>query len=153
TQATGRMPDLVGRDIAEAAELLAAANITNYRFVPMDQGKGGIDAEDMEVVLQSPEAGTDIPTGLVTAQVYIYSEHIGDYKAEFSENVTLSSDSSEIIVTVVSAYGEVELYEQQIDSAGTHSIPFTGRFWERGSFTCILYVNGEVEKTFVRSFE
>ena len=153
TQATGRMPDLVGRDIAEAAELLAAANITNYRFVPMDQGKGGIDAEDMEVVLQSPEAGTDIPTGLVTAQVYIYSEHIGDYKAEFSENVTLSSESSEIIVTVVSAYGEVELYEQQIDSAGTHSIPFTGRFWERGSFTCILYVNGEVEKTFVRSFE
>ncbi|MBQ4341169.1 MAG: protein kinase [Clostridia bacterium] len=153
TQATGRMPDLVGRDIAEAAELLAAANITNYRFVPMDQGKGGIDAEDMEVVLQSPEAGTDIPTGLVTAQVYIYSEHIGDYKAEFSENVTLSSDSSEIIVTVVSPYGEVELYDQQIDSAGTHSIPFTGRFWERGSFTCILYVNGEVEKTFVRSFE
>ncbi|MBR6428426.1 MAG: Stk1 family PASTA domain-containing Ser/Thr kinase [Clostridia bacterium] len=153
TQATGRMPDLVGRDIAEAAELLAAANITNYRFVPMDQGKGGIDAEDMEVVLQSPEAGTDIPTGLVTAQVYINAEHIGDYKAEFSENVTLSSDSSEIIVTVVSAYGEVELYDQQIDSAGTHSIPFTGRFWERGSFTCILYVNGEVEKTFVRSFE
>lgn len=153
TQATGRMPDLVGRDIAEAAELLAAANITNYRFVPMDQGKGGIDAEDMEVVFQSPEAGTDIPTGLVTAQVYIYSEHIGEHKAEFSENVTLTAENNEIVVTVVSPYGEVQLYDQQIKSAGTYPIPFTGRFWEQGSFTCILYVNGEVEKTFVRSFE
>lgn len=52
TQATGSMPDLVGRDIAEAAEMLAAANITNYRFVPMDPGKGGTDAGDMEELMK-----------------------------------------------------------------------------------------------------
>lgn len=153
SQVAGRMPDLVGSSISEAAELLAAEGITNYRFIPVEDGKGGAAVEDLEVVSQTPEADVGIPAGLVSAEVYIYSAHLADHKAEFSENVSLTSENNEIIVTVVTPYGEVQLFDKKNADPGTYSIPFTGRFWEKGSFTCILYVNGEVEKTFVRSFD
>ena len=152
TEVAGKMPDLTGKTIEQAAKLLSEANITDYRFVPYDYGEQGQKYADLTVVSQSPDPDAGVINGAMSVLVFINSKHLNDYKAEFSENVTLTGETNEITVTVVTNYGEVQLFDRY-SPAGSISVPFTGHYWEQGSFNCILYVNGKVEKTFVRSFE
>lgn len=148
---TVKMPDLIGKNVYEAAELLADSGVTSYRIIAESLNEIDSTHEDYEVVEQEPAEGTDILYDRVTALLYINKDNAKKYKAEFSENVNLSADKNDIVITVVSPAGEVILF-REIYEGGSHSIPFTGYYWESGSFTCVLYVNGEIYTSFIKNF-
>ena len=146
------MPELVGKNIDTAIELLNEAGIENYRIFLVNSSDPEIEYSDRTVIGQSPASGMDIIYNTITVELTMYVESFGDYKAEFSENVTLTAESNEIIVTIMTDLGEIVIFMDEYAS-GTYSIPFTGWFWESGSFTCTIYVNGETYTSFVRNFE
>ena len=149
---TVKMPDLIGEDIESALDLLSEVGIEKYRIIVRNPSDQEPQYADRTVVDQTPSSGMDIINNMVTVEITMYMSEIGEYKAEFSENVTLSAESNDVIFTVVTDLGEIVLYRAEFGS-GTYSIPFTGRYWEAGSFTCIIYVNGEVYTSFIRNFE
>jgi serine/threonine-protein kinase len=150
---TIRMPELLGKDIHDAIELLENVNITKYRLFVTDQNDMAFEFSDGQIVDQSPSGGMDmIYSDDMVAYLYMYKSDLGNYKAEFSENVTLSDATNDVIIVMVTDLGELILYRAEYPN-GTYSIPFTGRYWESGSYTCIIYVNGSVYTSFVRSFE
>ena len=149
---TTNMPDLIGMEIHEAVTLLEASGIENYRIFIRNSADIDQVYDDFTVIEQNPTGGMDIIYNTISVELVIYMAESGEYKAEFSENVTLSAENNEIIVTILTDIGEVVLYSDELGS-GTFSIPFTGRYWEPGSYTCIIYVNGEVYTSFVRNFE
>ncbi len=82
----------------------------------------------------------------------VYEPESDDFKAEFSENIEITEDGSDVTITVVAPIGEVVLYQNQFDK-GSYSVPFTGYYWEEGAFNCIIYVNGVVYSSFIKNFE
>ena len=150
---TVRMPELTGKDVHDAIELIENVGITKYRLFVTDQNDLGYEFSDGQIVDQSPAGGMDmIFSDDIVAYLYMYKSDLGNYKAEFSENVTLSDAANDVIIVMETDLGEVILYRAEYPN-GSYSIPFTGRYWESGSFTCIIYVNGTVYTSFVRSFE
>ena len=149
---TVKMPKLINRNVSDAVKLLEKAGITNYRIYIKNQNDTEGDYEDFTIVTQDPADGMDIIYNTIMVELGMFVAEEGGYKAEFSENVTLSSESNDVIITALTEYGEVVLYRNTYPN-GTVSIPFTGRLWERGSYTCTIYVNGTVYTTFTRNFE
>lgn len=151
SQLTVKMPDLIGKDVQTAIGMLADQGITSYRIYA--ESYEGIDnsSKEFDVMKQEPAEGTEVVYDSITAQLHIHVADARRYKAEFSENVTLTEENNDVVVTVVSPVGEVVLYEGEYGS-GSYSIPFTGYYWESGSYTCIVYVNGNFYASFNRSF-
>lgn len=150
---TTTMPNLIGREIAEALDMLKNAGIGNYWIYVSDTVDNGYEYDDYQVFDQSPAAGMAVLyNSSLKVDIKMFKEDIGKYKAEFSENVTLSSSSNEVVVTILTGLGEVVIY-RGIYEPGSYSIPFTGRYWQKGNYTCTLYVNGSVYTSFTRSFE
>lgn len=149
---TVKMPKLVGMDIESALDALERTGISNYRIQLNTRNDGKEEYEDFTVIDQNPADGMDIIYNTILVEMTVYTENEGAYKAEFSENVTLSDDSNDVVITAQTRYGEVVLFRNTFGS-GTISIPFTGRLWESGSYTCTIYVNGTVYTSFTRSFE
>lgn len=150
---TIKMPSLVGMPINDAIDALYKNGIAKYRVFVTDNADLAERFKDFCVTEHNPAAGMDILfNSNIMIDLYMYKADKGKYKAEFSENVTLSADSNDVIVTMVTSIGEVVIYRGEY-SSGTYSIPFTARYWESGSYTCIIYVNGVVYTSFVRSFD
>lgn len=150
---TTKMPNLIGREVGEAIGLLNEAGITNYWIYVSSSVENGYVYDDFQVYDQSPAAGMDvIYNSTLKVDIKMFKEDIGEYKAEFSQNVTLSSAQNEVVVTILTGIGEIVIYRGSYP-AGSYSIPFTGHYWQRGSYTCTLYVNGVVYTSFNRSFE
>lgn len=145
------MPNLVDRQIDEAVRLLAGMDFDNYRIQVQNSGEA-MGVPDLTVIAQSQPAGLpmDLIEGTVLLTVYVAN---GDnYKAEFSENVSLSADNNQVVVTILTDLGEVIVFTGEY-VAGDYTIPFTGRYWEPGTYECRIYVNGEMITSFVRNFE
>ena len=149
---THKMPSLTGLHIEEAVERLKSMGVTNYRIFVSHYDNPDEPLFDGEVTAQNPSADMDIIYDTVTIELYEYSSGSDEYKAEFSENVEITEDGSDVIVTVVAPIGETVLYHNQFDK-GSYSIPFTGYFSEKGSFNCVIYVNGVVYNSFIKNFE
>lgn len=150
---TTKMPNLIGREVGDAVELLDNAGFTSYWIYVSDTSDNGFVYDDYQIIDQSPASGMDIISGATTrADIKMFMEDKGAYKAEFSENVTLSASVNEVVCTIRTGIGEVVIYRGSY-SPGSYSIPFTGRYWEKGSYTCTLYVNGVVYTSFIRNFE
>lgn len=149
---THKMPSLTGLHIEEAVERLKSMGVTNYRIFVSHYDNPDESLFDGEVTAQNPSADMDIIYDTVTIELYEYSSGSDEYKAEFSENVEITEDGSDVIVTVVAPIGETVLYHNQFDK-GSYSIPFTGYFSEKGSFNCVIYVNGVVYNSFIKNFE
>ena len=147
-----KMPELTGRDVNEAIDLLEEAGITDYRITVGNYSDGNIVYSDYVIVDQSPSGGMDIIFDTVTVELKMQMTNKGGYKAEFSENVILSDETNDVVFTIVTDIGEIVLYRGDYES-GTYSIPFTGRYWKSGNFTCKIYVNGKIYTSFTRSFE
>ena len=146
------MPKLTGMNVNKAIEVLDEAGIENY-YIFVDTFEGvEADYKDYDVISQNPAEGMEIIYDAISTQIYIYRHDRGIYKAEFSENVTLTGEKNNVMVTMVAPIGEVVLFQKEYP-AGTFSIPFTGHFWEKGSYTCVIYVNGSIYTSFVRNFE
>ena len=125
----------------------------NYWIYVSDTADNGYEYDDYQVFDQSPAAGMAVLyNSSLKVDIKMFKEDIGKYKAEFSENVTLSASSNEVVVTILTGLGEVVIY-RGIYEPGSYSIPFTGRYWQNGNYTCTLYVNGSVYTSFTRSFE
>lgn len=105
---------------------------------------------NMQVIGQSPAAGTEVLTNTVLIELYVYKPERGEYKHDFSENITLKEGDS-FVVTIVTSMGEIVIYET-VCEADTETIPFRGYYWQEGTYTCILYVNGVVTKELSREF-
>lgn len=149
---TTQMPKLTGMNVNKAIEVLDEAGIENY-YIVVDTLEGvEADYKDYDVISQNPAEGMEIIYDAISTQIYIYRHDRGIYKAEFSENVTLTGEKNNVMVTMVAPIGEVVLFQKEYP-AGTFSIPFTGHFWEKGSYTCVIYVNGSIYTSFVRNFE
>lgn len=146
------MPELVGKSIEEAIELLSDAGIERYRITVKTTQDPDHSYRNFTVTEQNPASGMDFVYNTITVELTMFMESEGEYKAEFSENVTLTAESNEVVITIETDLGEVVIFRDEFES-GTYSIPFTARFWESGSFTCVIYVNGEVYTSFVRNFE
>ncbi|MBO4384561.1 MAG: protein kinase [Clostridia bacterium] len=146
------MPDLVGKSISEAMALLADAGIERYRITLKTTQDPDHTYQSYTIIEQNPASGMDFVFNTITVELTMFMESEGDYKAEFSENVTLTAGTNEVVITIETDIGEIVIYREEYES-GTYSIPFTARFWESGSFTCVIYVNGEVYTSFNRIFE
>lgn len=149
---TIRMPGLSGMKAEDAVGTLLDMGINNYRIFITDNSTAYGEHPDGTVVDQNPSEGMDIIYNAILAEIYVFRHDPGEYRAEFSENLTLSSASNDVVVTVVTDLGEIVLFRQEYGS-GTVSVPFTGRYWEKGTFTCIIYVNGMVYTSITRNFE
>ena len=150
---TIKMPSLVGKSIDDAIDALYNNGLSAYRVFITDKAELSDRFSDMQVTEQSPASGMDILfDSKIMVDLYMYKADRGKYKAEFSENVTLAEENNDVIVTMITSIGEIVLYRGEY-SGGTYSIPFTGRYWEKGSYTCVIYVNGEVYTSFIRSFD
>lgn len=146
------MPDLVGKTIDEARTLLLNAGIESYRINIKTLQDPDNTYRDYTVIEQNPASGMDFVFNTITVELTMYMESPGDYKAEFSENVTLTAETNEVVITIETELGELVIFREEYES-GTYSIPFTAYYWETGSFTCVIYVNGEVYTSFIRNFE
>lgn len=149
---THKMPGLVGLSIEDAVDELKSMGVTNYRIF-ID----GYDNPDKhysigEVISQNPSKDMEIIYDTVTIELTEYRPDQGEYKAEFSENVEITEDGSDVIITVVAPIGEIVLYHNRFDK-GSYSIPFTGYYVEHGSFNCIIYLNGSVYASMIKNFE
>lgn len=149
---TAKMPGLIGMGIEEAITAMKDSNIDNYRiYVDMKQNPED-PYTDGEVTSQNPAEGMDILYDIVTVELIIYKEDANRFKADFSENVSLTEDSNDVIITLVTPLGEIVMLHKDYP-AGDYAIPFTGYYWEKGSYNCIIYVNGNVYSSFIKSFE
>lgn len=149
---TRKMPLLVGRDIDEALQILKDEGTTNFRIYVDSYDDPDIPYRDGEVTSQNPAEDTDIIYNIVTIELVVYKEDARQYKADFSENVELTEESNEVIITLVTPMGEIVMLHKEY-GPGTYSIPFTGYYWEKGSYNCVIYVNDKVYTSFIKSFE
>ncbi|MBO4563495.1 MAG: Stk1 family PASTA domain-containing Ser/Thr kinase [Clostridia bacterium] len=147
-----KMPELVGSDINSAIDILEEAGITDYRIIVGNYSDDTVLYNDYTIVDQNPSGGMDIIFDTVIVELKMQMANKGGYKAEFSENVILSGESNDVVFTMVTDIGEIVLYRGEFDS-GTYSIPFTGRYWKQGNYTCIIYVNAKIYTSFTRKFE
>ncbi|MCR5809686.1 MAG: protein kinase [Clostridiales bacterium] len=149
---TTRMPIVTGKDVSEAVKKLGDSKITHYRIKVVTESPDDKIYSNYQIVEQSPTGGMSIIADTVTVELTMFRDSLGEYKAEFSENVTLENETNTVVVTLQTDIGEIVLFESEY-SQGTYSIPFTGRYWEQGSYTCVIYVNGQVHTSFNRNFE
>ncbi len=147
-----KMPNLIGRSIESAVSALAESGITSYRIIVDSLEMIETEYANNTVISQNPSGGMDVIHDYITAEIHIFRDDPGRYTAQFSENINPSNEINDAIVVMLTPMGEVELYRGEFP-AGTGTIAFTGHYWEKGSYTCIIYVNGEVYTTFTRSFE
>ena len=106
--------------------------------------------ENMQVIAQSPAAGTEVLYNTDLVDLYVYRSSRGDFKHDFSENLSLKAGDS-FIVTIITDLGEIVIFET-VCTEDIETIPFRGYYWHSGTYTCILYVNGVVNKELSREF-
>ena len=107
--------------------------------------------KNMQVIGQSPSAGSlaiNSPNQMI--EIYVYRENRGVYKADFSERLDLKA-GSELVVTIMSEFGELIVYEETLDK-DSEAVPFTCYYWKEGTYRCLLYVNGSLDKELSREF-
>lgn len=147
-----QMPNLTEcADVSAAVERLRLIGVESYRIYISDYADSGNTYEEGQIVSQSPAAGINVTDTSIIVEIYIYMSSMGNYCADFSQNITMSGQSNEVLITVSTSIGEVVLFSGQYES-GTVTIPFTAYLWEGGSHLCIVYVNGEVYSSFNREF-
>ena len=73
-----------------------------------------IDSADelygMQVVYQTPAAGTEVLYNTELIDVYVYRNSRGEYQHDFSENISLKA-GDQLVVTITCGIGEVVIYE------------------------------------------
>ncbi len=106
--------------------------------------------KNMQVMGQSPAAGTEVLYNTELIELYVYRATRGEYKHDFSENLNLKAGDS-LVVTIFTELGEVVIYEA-VCTKDAETVPFRGYYWQEGTYTCILYVNGTVNKELSREF-
>lgn len=148
---TAAIPNVSGLTVNAAIEKLKRAGFENYCIIVRTPEELGREYADSTVVSQSPTGGIDVIVDTIRAELYVYRADHGGYKAQFGENVTLPNEKNSVEICILTSLGEVVLYRDEFP-AGSHTLPFTGYYWEKGSFTCIIYVNGEVFTTFTKDF-
>ncbi len=105
---------------------------------------------DMQLIAQTPVAGTEVLYNTELIDLYVYRSSRGDFIHDFSENFSLKAGDS-IVVTLTSDIGEVVIYEA-VCTDDIDTVPFRGYYWQGGSYICIFYVNGVVNKELSRQF-
>lgn len=155
TSETAKMPLIIGEDIEAAIELLQDVGIENFRLIITDEEETGVRYADYSVVAQSPESGIDVIKDVGIVEITVFKSDKKAYKSEFSETITLNSETNLIVITMQTELGEIILYKESVPLGAEPllQIPFTAYFWESGSFNCITYVNGEVFKIVSHVFE
>lgn len=151
-QASVSMPNVVGLDIAEAVDRLGKAGLENYCIVVDTNEELSRRFANNAVVSQSPTGGIDVIGDTIKAVLTIYREDAGVYTADFANNLTLSNEKNDVSVVMLTPTGEIVLHRGEYP-AGSTTLAFTGHYWQKGSYTCIIYVNGAVDTTFIRNFE
>ena len=148
---TTAMPNVSGLNVSAAIQRLKAAGFDNYCITVKTAEELGKEYADNTVVSQSPTGGIDVIGNTIRAELCIFRSDRGSYKAQFGENVTLPNEMNTVEVCMLTSMGEVVLFRGEFPE-GTRTLPFTGYYWEEGSFTCIIYVNGEVSSTIIKDF-
>lgn len=146
------MPDLIGSEIGEALEMLKHSHINNYRIYIDTEEHPEDEYQEYQIIDQNPPGGMDIIFDSVTVEITMYRSDAGEYKAEFSENLTLGEGENTVIVTVVTSMGEVVLYSGRHSSADS-TLAFTAYYWEGGTYTCKIYVNGTAVTSISKYFD
>lgn len=139
---TEKMPELIGKDIETAAELLISAGIEKYRITVVDDAEG---YKSNTVIEQNPRGGTDVILDTVSVELTMFRSSLGEYRAEFSPTIVLTAENNEVVITLVSELGEIVMFQDSFKS-GSYFVPFTGYYWKSGEYNCNIYINGEFDK-------
>ncbi len=138
--------------VNEAVSLLRTLGINKYMIHVSDYAETGEEYREGQIVSQFPAGGVDIIYSAITVHIYIYKASPGDYVADFSQILELTAESNDILVTLETGYiGEVVIFETEL-GAGSHTVPFTARFWTEGNYKCHVYVNGVEYTQFWKEF-
>lgn len=151
------MPELTRfKSPQQAVELLNIYGFTDIRFKFASKEMLALFGEtpkDGVVVSQNPSAGIPVIPSNTHVDVYICFDANNAAYADFSHSFVVDADSSQMVVAVETEMGEFVVYETEL-KAGTRAVEFRATYVEKGTYTCIIYINNievtRLEKEFIK---
>ena len=133
------MPNLAGKSLAEARELLASANLTlNPQIQAVDSKEAN---QHGTVALQQPVAGTQVIEGAaVTLSVYRVASLV--HSAQVNVTLPERTESIDVRITLVGDNGtEDEVYAATLAPDSSRNTTVTIESTLTGSHVCRVYLN------------
>lgn len=146
------MPSLIGEDVIAALEILNDAGLENYNIIITAVDDSENQHANRSVVEQNPSEGT-LVNRLNTVELTVYLSDEVNYVSEFSANLTLTEETNTVVFKIVTDWGEIQINKFKDRKSGPNNFPFTAYFWEKGTFICKIYVNGELYVSVEKIFE